>query len=139
MGKLEFMSPAWIEMASGEITSAFQGKDLSGASFTLCEEFTNPPAHLRRGDAETIGFCISLHDGQIEVGDHPREDADCTIVSEYAEALAVARNPEMAAADPKAVQERLASGRLRILGNPGGMPAVLGQVDVHRLLASHTA
>jgi hypothetical protein len=107
--------------------------------FTLCEEFTNPPTHLRRSGAGTMGFFVRVSDGRVEVGDHPIEDADVRIVSDYEGALTVARDPDAPAADPKAIEERMAEGRLRVFGDPMSAPAVLTELDIHRLLAPRTA
>ena len=75
----------------------------------------------------------------MEVGDRPTNDADCTIISDCADALSVARDPEAAAADPAVMAERMAAGRLKIIGDPSAAPAVLTKLDIHKLLAPHTA
>jgi len=137
--RFEFMSPTWIAMAREQILRALDGKDLRTIRFTLCEEFTNPPEHLRPSGAQTIGFYVRLGDGQVEVGDRPINDADCTIISDYADALSVARDPEAAAADPAVMAERMAAGSLKIIGDPSAAPAVLTELNIHKLLAPHTA
>jgi hypothetical protein len=134
----EFMSASWIAMARREITRALQPGDLDVEPFTLSEEFTDPPQHLRRG-ADTIGFFVRVGQGRVEVGDQPKPDADCRVISDYADALVIARDPDAAATDPTEANRRVAVGRLRIEGDPAGMPAVLQQLDIHRLLARHTA
>ena len=75
----------------------------------------------------------------MEVGDRPINDADCTIVSDYTDALSVARDPEAAAADPAVMAEGMAAGRLKIIGDPSAAPAVLAELNIHKLLAPHTA
>jgi hypothetical protein len=132
------MSPEWIAMARDEITRALAETDLRGLDFTLCEEFTDPPVDLRRGDGDTIGFFLRVTDGRVEVGDRPAERADVRIVSDYEDALEVARDPDAPAASPSAMEQRIAEGRLQVLGDPTAVPAPLAQLDVHRLLASRT-
>jgi hypothetical protein len=139
MDKHEFMSPAWLDMARGKIGSALAEKDLSGVDYTLCEEFTNPPPHLRRDGAETIGFCVRIEGGRVAVDDHPESVADLKVISDYADALPVARDPDAAVTDPAEVAQRMADGRLKIVGDPASVPPVLTEVDVHRLLAPQTA
>jgi hypothetical protein len=139
MEKYEFMSPGWIKMARGRIQEALSERDLAGVDYTLCEEFTNPPEHLRREPAGTIGFYVRVDDGRVEVGDRPTGDADLRIVSEYEDALLVARDPEAPAADAKVMAERMAAGRLSITGDPQQAPAALRDLDIHKLLASATA
>ena len=126
-------------MAREQILRAVDGKDLGTIRFTLCEEFTNPPEHLRPSGAQTIGFYVRLGDGKVEVGDQPINDADCTIISDYADALTIARDPEAAAAEPAMMAEHMAAGRLKIIGNPSAAPAVLTELNIHKLLAPHTA
>lgn len=137
--RFEFMSQEWIAMARDVITRATAGRDPGGGRFTLCEEFTNPPEHLKREGEDTIGFCVRVADSRIEVDDRPAGDADCTIISDYADALAIARDPEMAAADPEVIAERIAEGRVRIVGDASAAPPVLGDLDLHRRIAAHTA
>jgi len=137
--KLRFMSPAWVEMAREEITRRLATVDLTGVSFVLCEEFTNPPADLRRSGADTIGFTLRITDGEVVLEDGVAETCDLRVVSDYDEALIIARDPDAPAASPGAVSQRLADGRLRIEGDPAAAPAQLAEVDIHRLLSSRTA
>lgn len=137
--RFEFMSPEWIAMAREQIAKALANADLSGIRFTLCEEFKNPPAHLRRAGRDTIGFCVRVQDGAVQVDDRLEGDADVTVTSDYADALAIARDPEAASADPTAMAERVADGRVTVGGDPSSAPPVLQQLDIHRLLAGHTA
>lgn len=138
MARYEFMSPRWIRMARERITEALSGRDLGRGAFTLCEEFTDPPAHLRPEGAETIGFCVRIDDGRVEVLDRPRRDADCRIVSDYGDALAIARDPDAGAADPAEAERRMRAGRLTVEGDPSAMPPALAGADIHRILAAHT-
>lgn len=133
------MSPAWIEMAREQITRVLAGTDLGGINFTLCEEFTSPPDDLRREGASTIGFALRVVDGRVEVGDRPTDDCDFRIVSDYEDALAIARDPDAPAAQPNMMEERMAEGRLKILGNPADVPPILAGLDIHRLLSSRTS
>jgi hypothetical protein len=80
-----------------------------------------------------------VSNGRVEVGDWPVDNADLKIVSEYHDALAIARDPDAPAAQPSAIQERIAAGTLRIEGDPSNAPAILQEMDIHRLLASRTA
>jgi hypothetical protein len=139
MEKFRFMSSPWIEMANDEITRALATTDLDGIDFTLCEEFTDPPAELRHDDANTIGFCVRIADGAVEVSDTPVDDADLRIVSSYDDAYEIARDPDAPAAKPDAMQTRLDQGTLRIVGDPAQAPAALADLDIHRLLAARTA
>lgn len=138
MEKHRFMSPAWIAMAREAITGALADGDLDGISFTLCEEFTDPPAELRREGAATIGFFVRVADGRVEVGDRPIGDADVKVISSYEDALPIARDPGAPAAERSAMEQRIAEGRLTIEGDPSAVPLPLAALDLHRLLAART-
>ena len=139
MEKFRFMSPAWIEMAREQITKALAGADLDGMNFSLCEEFTNPPDDLRRDGASTIGFVIRIVDGRVEIEDQPTDSCDFRVVSDYGDALAIARDPDAPVAQASMMEQRMAEGRLEIVGNPGDVPATLAGLDIHRLLSSRTS
>ena len=139
MEKCRFMSPAWIKMAREQITEALTGTDLSGMNFALCEEFTNPPDDLRHEGASTIGFVVRIVDGRVEVDGQPTDDCDFRVVSDYDDALTIARDPDAPVAQPSMMEQRMAEGRLRIVGNPADVPATLAGLDIHRLLASRTS
>jgi hypothetical protein len=137
----EFMSPSWVAMARREITEVLAEQDLDVEPFTLSEEFTDPPSHLRsRSDpASAIGFWIRVGRGEVEVGGGPAPGADLRIISDYDDAVVLARDPDAASADPAEAERRVAEERLRIEGDPSQAPPALLQLDIHRLLADHTA
>lgn len=139
MEKFRFMSPAWIEMAREQISKSLTGTDLGGMNFTLCEEFTNPPEDLRREGASTIGFAVRIANGRVEVGGQPTDDCDLRVVSDYDDALAIARDPDAPVAQLSMMEQRMAEGRLKIEGNPADVPATLAGLDIHRLLSSRTS
>jgi hypothetical protein len=132
------MSPAWIKMAQDQIAGVLAGQDLRGIDFTLCEEFTGAPDDLRPEGAATIGFFVRVADDSVEVGDHPTDDADFKIVSDYEDALAIAHDPDAPVAQQSMMEARMAEGRLKIVGNPTDVPAILAGLDIHRLLSSRT-
>jgi hypothetical protein len=139
MEKFRFMSRAWIEMAREQIIKSFAGTDLRGIDFTLCEEFTDAPEDLRPEGARTIGFVVRIDDGNVEVEGQPTDDCDFRVVSDYEDALAIARDPDAPVAQPTMMEQRLAEGRLEIVGNPADVPAAIAQLDIHRLLSSRTS
>ena len=72
------------------------------------------------------------------MGDQGTDDADVRIVSDCEDALVIARDPDAPAAQQSAMEERVAQGRLKIVGNPTDVPAVLAGLDIHRLQSSRT-
>ena len=139
MEKFQFMSSAWIAMAREQITKALARVDLDRMNFSLCEEFTNPPDDLRHEGASTIGFVIRVVDGRVEIEDQPTDRCDFRVVSDYGDALAIARDPDAPVAQPSMMEQRMAEGRLKIVGDPGAVPATLAGLDIHRLLSSRTS
>jgi hypothetical protein len=59
-------------------------------------------------------------------------------VSDYDDALAIARDPDAPVAQASAMEQRVAEGRLEIVGNPADVPGALAGLDIHRLLSSRT-
>jgi hypothetical protein len=97
-----------------------------------------PPDGLRREGEATIGFSVRVADGRVEVGDRPIDNADFKVVSRYEDALVVARNPDASAAQQDMMEERVAEGRLSIVGDPSAVPTLIAALDIHRLLATRT-
>jgi hypothetical protein len=51
-------------MAREQITAALDQTDLDGIEFALRNEFTNPPADVRRPDGDTVAFRVRISDGK---------------------------------------------------------------------------
>ena len=47
--KREFASTEWVEAMREVVLGLLGGVDLSGIAFAFCEEYTDPPEHLRTG------------------------------------------------------------------------------------------
>jgi hypothetical protein len=60
-------------------------------------------------------------------------------VSDYDDALAIARDPDAPVAQASMMEQRMAEGRLKIVGDPADVPATLAGLDLHRLLSSRTS
>ena len=75
---------------------------------------------------------------RVEVEAQPTHDCDFRVVSDYADALAIARDPDAPVAQPSMMEQRMAEGRLKIVGDPADVPATLAGLDIHRLLSSRT-
>ena len=132
------MSRGWVDMAREQIIRELSEVDLSGMRFTRCEEFRDAPDDLRDGES-TVGFTLRIADGEVAVEDRVADDCDVRVISDYDEALTIAHDPDAPAAQPEAMRERMADGRLAIVGDPSAAPAALAGLDIHRLLASRTA
>jgi hypothetical protein len=132
--KYELASPEWVTMLRGLVEEGLAGEDLAGINFSLCEEFTNPPAHLRRPGSATIGFYVRIEDGEIEVGDHPI-DASFKLVGDYAAMREYALRPFSPTnldSDTAALRQRMIDeGKLLVVGARADWPPATSQLDLH--------
>jgi hypothetical protein len=132
--RFEFASPEWVTMLRGIVEEGLAGQDLTGINFSLCEEFTDPPARLRRGDEATIGYYVRVENGGIEVGDHPI-DASFKIIGDYAAMREYALRPfSPTSLDPDTAalrQRMIEEGKLRVVGARPDWGAAISQTDLH--------
>jgi hypothetical protein len=132
--KYELASPEWVTMLRGLVEEGLAGEDLAGINFTMCEEFTDPPAHLRRPGSATIGFYVRIENGEVVVGDHPI-DATFKLVGDYAAMREYALrpfSPTQLDPDTAAMRQRMIEeGKLRVVGARADWPPVTSQRDLH--------
>jgi hypothetical protein len=132
--KLEFASPEWVIMLREIVEEGLAGQDIAGINFSLCEEFTDPPMHLRQGEEETIGYYVKIEDGDIEVGGHPI-DATFKIIGDYAAMREYALRPFTPTkldSETAALRERMIEeGKLRVVGTRHDWPSPIAQRDLH--------
>ena len=132
--KYELASPEWVTMLRQLVEEGLAGEDLTGINFSMCEEFADPPAHLRRPGSATIGFYVRIENGEVEVGDHPI-DATFKLVGDYAAMREYALRPfSPRQLDPETVairQRMIEEGKLRVVAARADWPAVVSQVDLH--------
>ncbi|HEX2038181.1 MAG TPA: hypothetical protein VHF47_00450 [Acidimicrobiales bacterium] len=140
--KHEFGSPAWVEAVRPVVERLLADHDLKGVEYAFCEEFTDPPDHLRRDGSSAIGWHFRITGGQVLVGDGPLDDADVRIVADYHTVLPLAR-VVLAEHDDlegfrRTVEEAAAAGKLRREGNASRVPRFLVAVDFHDPIARLT-
>ena len=133
----DYATTAWVAAVRDLATQLVVGKDLTGLSFTMCEELTDPPPDRPLTTSGTIGWWLGIRDGRVETGDQPLEKADIRVVADYATHHDLSRriwagNPD-AIANSKALRERAVSeGKLRIDGNLSTAPPLILEL-VHEL------
>ena len=116
--KVEFAGKEWVALAKEFLDKqmAATGDSLKGIDFALCEVFTDPPAHLLRGDDNRVAWWFHIKDGEVEVGD--REiDIERKATLDYSETLPAAKtvyegDPEGAAEAQKKLSEWIESGKV---------------------------
>jgi hypothetical protein len=92
-GKQEFCSDAWIDEVERILSElvADAGESLRGRKITVCEVFTDPPAHLLRPGEDRVYWYCEVEEGRAHVA---REDrpADYRVVVDYQATLPGARS-----------------------------------------------
>jgi hypothetical protein len=135
--KLEFGSREWVDMLRDLILKGLAGKDLSGIEFTLCEEYTDPPEHLRRPGSSSIGLHVRIANGEVEVVNEVIDRATKKLVCNYDWAKRYA----MRFPDPKLRDQLMAEGIMRVEGEDemSKLPAVWLELDTTSLIRPRTA
>jgi hypothetical protein len=156
--KYEMAGPQWVAKLRRVVEEGLAGEDLTGIDFSICEEYTEPPEHLRQPGSATIGIYLRIQNGNFEVGDHPI-DATFKIVGDYAAMREYALRPfSPTRLDPETAalrQRMIEDGKMRVLGpradsppttqlnlhqQPGAeWPAVISRLDLHNRAREWTA
>ena len=136
--KFEFGSAGWNAEVRRILTDSMREVDLTGITFSWCEEFTDPPAHLLLDGATSLGWNFRIGDGGVEVGDGPVDDVDLKMVVDYSWALPFAR--AMQGTGPYLEPPTHPGGPpVRWIGDASRAPAFLTNLRLHDLIAEKTA
>jgi len=137
--KFEYASPEWVDVLRDLIVEGLAGQDLSGSSFVLGEEYTNPPEHLRRPGSNSIGLYIRVAGGEIQVVNEVLDGAETTkkFICDYEWAKRYA----MRFPDPKLREQLTAEGLMRVEGegDMSKLPAFWLELDTTSLMRPRTA
>jgi hypothetical protein len=140
--RFEFSSERWIEAMRCIIYDEIDNALLGDVEYSQSEEFTDPPEHLCRDGASTIGYSILVADGRVHVIDRPLVDVSFHVVGDYALMAEVARTPFGATGLPPQVAQRLGravdEGTVRIHGERSGFPEALDRLGLHDRMAPLT-
>jgi hypothetical protein len=133
----ELGSPAWIAAITDVLRDAMIGLDTQGRSYSISEEFTDPPSHLGHG---SVGWHFRITDERVEVFDGPSEDADLVTAIDWTACVPAAKavynnDPEAMAQQAKMREEMTAAGKLSRRGDEKALPPEL----MRRLMAVHDA
>jgi len=140
---VEFASAAWMEAIEAVLAEVMAGLDTGGRTWTVSEEFTEPPAHLLRAGTSTIAWHFRVTDGRVEVGDGLADDGDLVTVIDYAATLPVARLVYGATPEEQAKAARLRAAAATTGTRKGDErafpPELMGRlVEVHNRMAERT-
>jgi hypothetical protein len=141
--KVEFASAEWLAVAEEVLQKAVIGLDLGGKTFTVSEEFTDPPAHLLKDGDASIAWHFTVSDDGVDVAEGAVEDADMRTRVDYQAVLPVARlvygTSEEAIAEAMRLREAAQATGERV-GDETVLPPELLQrlFAVHNQLAERT-
>jgi hypothetical protein len=124
---------------AGSSLRAWPDGTLSDAAFVLCEEYTNPPEHLRRPGSESIGLHIRVANGTIEVNDEVIDGSETTkkLICDYEWAKRYAKRYP----DPQLRDQLMAEGLMRVEGegDMSQLPQFWLDLDTISLIRPRTA
>jgi hypothetical protein len=88
----EFASPGWKAFMHGMITANVVrlGADAADLRWSICEVFTDPPAHLSPSGAPIAWFCKVSGD-RVTFGEGEIDDVDVKVIADYAAVLPLGR------------------------------------------------
>lgn len=89
--KVVFASSEWLELAREVLEDLVAQHGSPGASFSVCEVFTNAPEGLMGPDPTSAAWYFRIRDNAVSVGAGEIEGADMRIRVDYAKALPAAR------------------------------------------------
>lgn len=142
MTKHEFAGAGWVAEMRRIVGDLLRPHDLTGIEYAFCEEFTDPPDHLRRDGAPTIGWHLRIAGGRVEVGDTPIDDVDFKIVADYQAVLPLARAVFAGHPDPaglkRLLDDTVAAGKIRQEGDRSRAPGFFASLDLHDPIARLT-
>ena len=121
------------------IVEGLAGEDLSAADFVLCEEYTDPPEHLRRPGSDFIGLHIRVANSEIQVINEVIDGSETTkkLICDYKWAKRYA----MRFPDPKLRDQLMAEGLMRVEGegDMSKLPSFWLELDTTSLIRPRTA
>jgi hypothetical protein len=139
----EFASPGWMAFMHGMVCErvARLRVEAPDIGWSICEVFTDPPAHLSPSGAPLAWHCV-VKDGAVTFGDSEIEDVDFKVIVDYATVLPLGRfdtagDPERAAELSRMSAQAVAEGKMRLLGDRTGRDARIG--NFHDPIARVTA
>ena len=89
--KVTFASSEWLDLAREALEDLVAQHSKPGASFSVCEVFTNAPEGLIGPDPTKAAWYFSIKDNAVTVGEGEIEGADMAVSVDYAKALPAAR------------------------------------------------
>lgn len=136
--KLEFLSPQWIEALREEAERLMRDAGAgSGVRFSLVEHYRAAPARLLRSDELEPGFRLWVEGEAVGAayGAAPGACGDLTVEAIWDDAVRAVKMHKGGEYE-RFRAWRISNGRLKIEGDPGGVPAWLA--GLHDAIGART-
>ena len=79
----EFASAGWIDAYEDVVREEMAGVDTGGESIRIAREFTDAPAAVCDPGQTSVGWCLEVRDGDVQVHRGPSREGDAITVSDY--------------------------------------------------------
>lgn len=79
----EFASVGWVDAYEDVVREEMAGVDTGGDSIRIAREFTDAPAALCDPGQTSVGWCLEVRDGDVQVHRGPSREGDAVTVSDY--------------------------------------------------------
>lgn len=130
----EFGSTGWFDALHQAIErlATAAGPEMSAVTWSVCEVFTDVPAHLAQARDGKAAWHCRIRGREIAFGLGEIDDADLKIIADYATALPLSRtllaDPEAQASVNEALGQAMMSGKMQIHGSLDARPAVFASL-----------
>jgi len=132
MTKHEFMSPSWIEACYALLEELVSnaGAEIEEADFSICEVFTDAPAHLANLGDGRAAWTFRIKGRSVIVGREEVFDADYKVVADYHAVLPLVRivhnnDPAIIAEMEAAAMKAARAGQVSVQGDKAKRPDAL--------------
>lgn len=122
--KIEFASPEWLT-ALENLVRVYTARAGDDVELSLCEVFTDVPAHLDRNGDGTIAWYCRIKGGEVEFAEGEIAEADIKTVTDYQFILPFARmkiDPGNMSAYETQLAEGTKAGKLDRSGDRSKVP-----------------
>ena len=89
--KWELGCDEWVDALREFVLARLATRDLTGVEFAASWEASDAPSHLRHEGSDIVGWCMTIKDGQVEVGSGSIPDADFKLETDYEHLTALMR------------------------------------------------
>ena len=79
----EFASVGWVDAYEDVVHEEMAGVDTGGVPLRIAREFTDTPAALCDPGQTSVGWCLEVRDGDVQVHRGPSREGDAVTILDY--------------------------------------------------------